>query len=184
MSSGNCVLLHPEYCDTGLAMKGMMNNDLSSDEVHNVARSSQHIQMKDDGAVSNASNLYHQVENVVANGRERVLKRPGNSVVGVENEDCDTTTNSSSNDEPKRSTPQHEQDLAKKQSSDEVIFPIRDVDFEVSLLSQRNKRVLVSRLMETAPRGKLSMVRLRFFSIDIQHKYLLIMEYSLIFCVN
>lgn len=36
---------------------------------------------------------------------------------------------------------------------------MRDVDFEVALLTQRNKRVLLSRLQEVAPRGRLSLVR-------------------------
>lgn len=38
----------------------------------------------------------------------------------------------------------------------------RDMDFEVALLSQRNKRVLISRLEEVLPRGRLSLVRYCF----------------------
>jgi hypothetical protein len=42
----------------------------------------------------------------------------------------------------------------------------RDMDFEVTLLRHRNKRVLMSRLQEVSPRGRLSLVRNRSLKYD------------------
>lgn len=50
-------------------------------------------------------------------------------------------------------SPQHADDV------DPVNTYRQDMDFEVALQSQRNKRVLLSRLGEVAPRGRLSIVR-------------------------
>lgn len=70
----------------------------------------------------------------------------------------------STNDEQEvnRSVAQH-QAAEKSEHNDgkDAEHSLRDVEFEINLLSQRNKRVLFSRLAEVAPRGKLSMVSYR-----------------------
>jgi hypothetical protein len=60
-----------------------------------------------------------------------------------------------------KSGPQHEEgdtgnDLKSVPKPEE--WDTHDADFETSLISQRNRRVLMTRLYETAPRGRLSLV--------------------------
>jgi len=54
----------------------------------------------------------------------------------------------------------HERILQELDPPDPPNFYQRDMEFEVQLLSLRNKRVLIARLNEVVPRGRLSMVRI------------------------
>lgn len=63
-----------------------------------------------------------------------------------------TTTTSSSSDEIVK----HRQSAAQQEESSDA----SDENLETVLIFQRNKKVLISRLYETAPRGRLSLVRI------------------------
>lgn len=58
-------------------------------------------------------------------------------------------------EEDLKSVPQHE-DLKSAPQPEE--WDTHDADFETSLISQHNRRVIMTRLYETAPRGRLSLV--------------------------
>lgn len=49
-------------------------------------------------------------------------------------------------------------------ASDTPFMYHRRMEFEAALLSQRNKELLLSKLVEVAPRGRLSLVRRRFMN--------------------
>jgi hypothetical protein len=57
---------------------------------------------------------------------------------------------------PKDEKGDTEEDLKSVPKQEE--WDTHDADFETSLISQRNRRVLMTRLYETAPRGRLSLV--------------------------
>jgi hypothetical protein len=61
-----------------------------------------------------------------------------------------------------------------------------DAEFEIVLLSQRNRRVLISRLHETLTRGRLSLVCTRicvYLSVQISQYLLLDLSYAVCVCV-
>jgi hypothetical protein len=73
----------------------------------------------------------------------------------------DLTNQADEREEDLKSVPQHErygtkEDLKVVPKQEE--WDTHDADFETSLISQRNRRVLMTRLYETAPRGRLSLV--------------------------
>jgi hypothetical protein len=73
----------------------------------------------------------------------------------------DLTNQADEREEDLKSVPQHEKIDTKaylKVAPEQEEWNTHDADFETSLISQRNRRVLMTRLYETAPRGRLSLV--------------------------
>jgi hypothetical protein len=118
------------------------------------------------------------------------IRRRNRSVAGVDkatehSEDTDSATATNAvavgEDERKPSAPQHEELSEQKGNQDESTpfssLTPQDVDFQADLLTRRNRRVLISRLMEVAPRGKLSMVSFLLFEF-------LVAGYGRILCIR
>lgn len=111
------------------------------------------------------------------NKKNNTSRRRNRSDAGVDqamgtNDETDSTTtnDAASNGEQRRSTPQHEAETKREWADDMTYsssFPPLDADFETALLTQRNKRVLLSRLLEVAPRGRLSMVSICFSQLCV-----------------
>lgn len=110
--------------------------------------------------------------------RNRNSKRrsPGGGidVESQSNDDIASTTTSFPIEEVSRKlSALHELEKAYDENESTESASLRDVDFEVTLLSLRNRRVLLSRLQEVAPRGKLSMINLCRRGIGVDEALLL-----------
>lgn len=92
--------------------------------------------------------MSHTAATIDSRSQNETLPRP--SAFAKRRNSEHEESNSQQGDETK-STPQHHGVEANTYQ--------RDMDFEVALLTQRNRRVLLSRLQEVAPRGRLSLVR-------------------------
>ena len=71
-----------------------------------------------------------------------------------------------------RSSPPQERIRQEVDPPDPPNFYHRDMEFEVQLLSLRNKRVLLARLSEVVPRGRLSLVRVLVLFVFVRCSWL------------
>lgn len=135
-----------------------------------VTRSPSHHSSNVDHSVTNDLNITQNKSDVGTNtgldgtvGKGHFAKRRNRSDAGIDNDqqtkdDAASSTNALPLQEASQKLAAlHEFQIAADERLESQ--SIRDVDFEVTLLSLRNRRVLLSRLTEAAPKGKLSMVR-------------------------
>ena len=162
MSSDSCIILHPAE---GMPMRMSRNESNGSDGLDSteVPQSSQQSSpgSSTSGSSAELGGSVGRRGTVVSEASEQ----PSFGSTCLEGNGGKTKSQQTEISDYRSQPPEQEESATTSESSDEDTKPqhetfVQDEDFELSLSLRRNRRVLLSRLQVTAPKGRLSLVRL------------------------